>query len=189
MNGIWKGIVIAAALSPVFGWEGASKEGEKATSVTVGDAMAPPEWEVRVSVSQTSAEGTEVGQLSVKISYPAKSLSYVRVEKADLLKDTGAEVSVEAPPAPADAEKATLRLEVTTSKEKPKALPPGLLVYLVFKIAATTEPGPLTLTSEEVQVGSLSSPAEKVEVAAAKPATVTVVPAGLPAIGCFFYMH
>lgn len=170
-------------LATSYGWQNASQK----VTVTVGDAMAPPEWIVRVPVSLGLAEGAQIGQLTMELTYPSKVLSYVRFEPDEALKSAGAEVTVEAPQAP-DEQRGMVVVKATASKDKGKPIPPGILLYLVFQVASGAEPGPLTLETRKARVEGWS-PDQKVSLSEVKPATLTVAPGGLPALGCFFYMH
>lgn len=156
-------------------------------TVSLDDTTAPPDWELSVPVSVQVAEGTEVGRLSVRISYPTAAVSYLGVKATETLTKAG--LAMKASDPTTKGETASVELEFAPAEKKPAALPSGRIAIVTFKVAHDAEEKGWPMTAEDVRAWSTAPGAAALQAAAKGPATLTVASAGLPIFACFFYMH
>jgi hypothetical protein len=158
-------------------------------TVVVGDATAPPNWEVRVPVSLKVDSGIEVGRLTLRIVYRPDVLQFLRVERPQPLEEAGFDVKAETLKDSDPQGTASLRLTADPTADPPRALPVGPVANLVFKVANDAEPGTSPVGARDVSAWQPAPATAAVEAGAGAEATVTIAPEGLPIFACFFYMH
>ncbi len=159
----------------------------KAT-VSISDTTAPPEWELRVPVSLTMAQGTDGGRLTMRVTYPAKMLTYVKAQATDTLKTAGFDVKAEA--AKPEGEAGSIAIELMPAGSQAKKLPSGVVAILVFKVDSDAEEGKQgSLAAEDVKAWGPRPASPELKAASDRTAMFIVAPPGLPIYNCFLYMH
>lgn len=191
------GCLLAAALTMPLAAQDAPQ-----VTVSVIDTAAPPEWELSVPIDSVVKGAPGVTRLSVRLVYPARPLTFVRVRPTDKLKEAGFTVKASAPAklaelpatAPDSAKKAgkpqeSSAITLTFVPEGDGARPPptGRLAILVFKVGKDAEEKSYDVWTDAVQAEGAAKAA--VTANAGKPAIFIVTPPGLPILSCFFYMH
>jgi hypothetical protein len=162
---------------------------EPKASISLADATAPPNWELRIPVSLKLAAGTEVGRVTARIVYRPEVLKFESIQRSDTLGKAGLDVKVEPLKDSAEPGTASLRLEVPAASGGVK-VPAAVLGILVFRVMDEAKEGTTPITVMDVRAwapGGGSAPV--VEAGPGPVATVTIAPGGLPIFACFFYMH
>jgi len=167
----------------------AAVQPEGKATVVLGSATAPPEWEVRVPISLTLGEGTQVGRFTIRIAYPAQVLRYIKVERSEPLEKAGLDVKAEPVKGAAGADTAHLQIEIVASAKESKPIPSGVIANVVFNVTDKAEPRSWPITVDEVKAWAPSPSSAELKSADGRPGTLTVAPPGLPIFACFFYMH
>jgi hypothetical protein len=181
-------VLLASVVAAAQETTGAAPQAPAQVTISLADVIAPPEWEMRVGVSMATAEGAEVGRVTMRVGYPAAVLQFLRAESSEELKGAGVELRGQTVNGPAGAETAWVQVEAPAATPR-KALPSGRLGTLLFKVAETAEPRDWPLTVADVHAWGVSPPPAELKAAAAPAAKMTVAPPGLPIFACFFYMH
>lgn len=183
-------ILFALCVAPLSAREG-QPAGSQEPKVTVraSDSLAPQDWDIRVPITATVAEGTQVGRLMLRVVYPTKVLTFKELELAVALKDASFEATAEPVVPPPSDENSAMLIAISTPKGEPKAIPSDALLNVIFRTSNLVDPGTWPVTVEGVQAWSATSPPTAVIADAGPAATITVAPAGLPIFACFFYMH
>jgi hypothetical protein len=175
-------LTVDAAAAP----SGAPSREQEPTNLTLGEASAPPGSPVTAPLTLSVPEGAEVGSLKVRLTYPKALLTFEKVEPSGLSLGVGAAVDATVEEG-LGGKSSTLAVTISTGSPPPKALPPGPLAYIGFRISDRAEPEstiPLTHSAEAFGVGD---PPRRVEPISAAPAAIQVSAPAVPA--CFFYMH
>ncbi len=161
---------------------------EPKATLSIQNAMAPPEWELRVPVTLTVPDVLQIGRLKTRITYPTNMIDFQKVQATNTLKEAGYDLKVDIAKPTGTA--GSVQVETVAAFQKGKRLPSGIIAILVFKVANDAKEGDsFALTAEDVHAWGLKAGSGEVKVVAEVAATVTVSPAGLPIFNCFFYMH
>lgn len=201
-GGMWRSFWAAASAVAVLFVPLTAQE-NPAPRISLGFAAGPPGKQVTVPILLEGARGKKIGLVVSEVSFPATSLTFVRLERAALLDtdafDAVAEVRDASAPPPTAGEAETFQpkerthvLEIRiSSKKDERMLRDGILGYLVFQIQPGTSPEKtpeiVLAHNARVFVGRLDAATPLAVVS--EGAKLVVEKPGLPVISCFFYMH
>ncbi len=157
-----------------------------ASRISLGRNSNSPGTTVSLPLYFTAAPKIEVGKIILEIGFPSRELEFVKAEP-----EFTANVEIKPEKRPGSGEsRATVQLEISSSKLQEGVIAGGLLGQVVFKISDETQPGSVPVTIPKVTAYRAGTPSEEVKPVAAFEAAVEVVPRGAnPYIGCFFFSH
>lgn len=158
------------------------------TTLRLGEASAPPGAPVVAPLTLTVAEGTRVGSVDVRLTFPKALLKFVKIEPSGLALAVEAIVKAEATDG-ADTTSSTVHVTVSTlgAGGSRKPLPSGVLGYLAFTVAPGAKPLTAIAFAHEATALTVDTPPAPVTPLTLDPAKITVANPPVPA--CFFYMH
>lgn len=162
---------------------------EKLTRLTIGSSSALVESEVSLPLYFTAAPGLKVGSLSAEIKFPSKLLSFVKAEKSGSSEAIGAQVKAEVSSELKGAGLSTLKLTISVPQDQwgRKALPDGVIAYLVFQLSKEAQADTEIVLQNKASALTAEEQPKRVEPVLAYEGKITVL--GEPIISCFFYMH
>lgn len=166
-------------------------EEEKATRISLGTVAGAAKSQVMVPVFLTPyPPGASIGGITATIEYSGRGITFVRAEKSFLLDGVNGLARATHVPAPGEADKSSIHLEVVTQGEPRKPLREGLIVTLLFRIepdaAATTAPLQVTETSAT----DTDTPPRPIKPLASRNGSIEILaPESVPYVGCFFFTH
>ena len=155
-------------------------------TLSIGQSAAQPGAPVVAPLTLATAEGVELGSVTVRLTYPKALLSFVKVEPSGLALGVGAVIESKIDVG-RDATSTTLIVKVFTAPASGRSLPPGPLAYLGFKISETAKPESAIALVHAAEALTAGEPRQPLTPVVAGKATIRVAPPPVPA--CFFYMH
>lgn len=154
---------------------------QKEMELTLGSDLSVPGGDVYLSLTLT-AKGVRAGKVSSEISFPKILLSFVEAKRGEAGDQVEAEVKTEIKEGGKNSESSVAHVTISGSKE----LPEGILVTLKFKVSKTAPETDVRLNNA---VKALTLAGEEIQEAKGNEAILTISPAKLPTVGCFFFSH
>lgn len=189
MTPLLRSLALAVALIVAHG-----RAQDAGPEVGLGFGAGPPGKLLTIPLVLRNATGKNVWRVISTVRFPAAHLTFVRIEKAALLRDDQFEAVAQVRPskvAKGAKGPATTVLEVRISaREDGTTLEDGTIGYVVFRIPAGTNPD--KVPEIELQNAAqlfVSRALGAAPVLSAQKSTLIVEKAGAPVIACFFYMH
>ena len=173
--GVGVAIVFAALFNP------RTADARQGVEVILGSDLSIAGGEAYLPLMLTTS-GVRVATVTSEISFPKEVLSFLETRRGEAVDQSDAEVKAEVKEGSGDSEYSVLA--VTISAEN--GLPGGLLVTLKFQISTSAKETDIKLKNS-VKVKTLKG--EEVPEARGNEATLTISPARLPEVGCFFFTH
>lgn len=155
--------------------------------LTLSQTSGLPEAEIPVPLYFASG-GISTGALSLEITFPARLLSFVKVEKSFLVDAVKGQVEAKVE-SDAGNEKATLKVTFATPPgESPREfIPDGPIANISFRIAKEAPLGTEIILGMRATGVTTGDPPGKIDPIATPDGIVSVK--SVPLTACFFYMH
>ncbi|HXG23637.1 MAG TPA: hypothetical protein VNJ09_03705 [Chthonomonadales bacterium] len=128
-----------------------------------------------------SSYGARVGKVISKVSFPKGILTFMESKSGEAAERASAEVKTSLKQDTADAELALLEVSISA----PNGLADGTLTTLKFTVAQSAPETDVNLINA---VKAFSPDGQQVS-ARGNVAVLTISPAKLPQVGCFFFAH
>lgn len=186
------GLVTGFSLYGIAGAPTQSKQPEGGSRISVGTASGTPASAVIVPIYFEPAEGVEVGQLKLQVTYVSANLQYVRSDPGLAIDSEEFEVRAEARDGHNDRGVKEQTVALTVSFRAPesqtKGIPPGLLGYLVLNIGEQAQPAIISMrvSAAAEELGSRTPIAD---LKALNGEVKVDAPGEDPAVACFFFTH
>lgn len=156
-------------------------EAQQEVEVILGSDLSVPGGDAFLPLT-ISAKGVQVGKVTSEVSFPKKTLSFVEAKREEAGDQVEAEIKTEVKEASGSSELSVAQVTISAGKE----LPEGLLVTLKFKVSKSAPESDVKLKNV-VKVVSLRG--EEIKGTKGNEAILTISPAKLPSVGCFFFTH
>jgi hypothetical protein len=191
------GLILGVALTGVSSRRaaGAAPQGTSGrasqTKVTLGGTSGTPNDSIVVPLYLTLAPGAEIGELKAEITYVSANLKFASLEVGSDAADAELHSHVEEAKSDRGIDTQTLHLTISApSRASKKAIPAGLLAYIVMKLSEKARSASITLRgSAEASV----SGGKQFQKLPAFEGTVDVFASGVPGsdplVTCFFFTH
>lgn len=154
---------------------------QQEVEVTLGSDLSVPGGDAFLPLTIT-AKGVKAGKVTSEISFPKNVLSFVGAKREEAGNQVEAEIKTEVKDSNGSTAPSILRVTISAGKE----LPEGLLATLKFQVAKSAPETDVRLKNV-VKVVSLGG--EEIQGAKGNEAILTISPAKLPSVGCFFFTH
>ena len=163
----------------------ASPQDATTNEVRLSQSVGPPDGIVAVPIHVAAATGVQIGAFTLRLRFPARRLTFTKVEMGGLGEGVGAEAKT----ASTESEGETL-LSVTIATPEQQGvrtpIPDGPVAQLMFKIAKDLKPETVIRLAVSVDGIGIEAGAAALKFTARDGQIIVSIP---PVISCFFYMH
>ena len=167
-------------------------EAKKSTRIKLGDTSAVPGQPALVPIYLTPAEGVEVGDVKVEITFVSANMKFEKLERGIAAEMADIELTGDVKVGKNDkgVETSTVIIQTKPSNSEPRTrgISAGLLAYLTLKVSESGRPAVITLhTAAEVRELGSNKPLTNVRTGDA--IMEVFAPGTQPAVSCFFFSH
>lgn len=167
-------------------------EARKFTRVFLKNADTTPGQSLVVPIYLTPAEGVQIGQLKISITFVSVNMKFLKLERgiAAEISDIDLKSEVKLGKNDKGVETSTLTIQTESSSAEPRkeGIHEGLLAYMTLKLSDSARPAVIKLntTAEAKELGS-NKPVKNLQTAEAQ--VEVFAPGTQPAVSCFFFSH
>lgn len=183
---------VASAQQATGGPPQESSGPKNASRVTLGDSDGNPGGSVVVPIYFAPAEGVEVGELKLDITFVSRSLKYSRLTRGLAAESGNVDVLAELKEGKNDKglETSTVTINASIAAPKPgqKGIPAGLLGYITLQVSEKSGPANITLRTT-AQAAELETKKPIQNLQTSDGLVDILAPGSEPLVSCFFFTH